>query len=93
MLVFYQINELQDDNELLEQQAVNNLSTSWDSGNKQCEHILLASCWNSIARSLLEVCYNVCVLKTHKLLQVCKQVVTNMFTSCRQVVFALLVYN
>jgi hypothetical protein len=28
-------------------------------------------------------------LKTHKLLQVCKHVVTNMFTSCRQVVFAL----
>ena len=35
----------------------NNLSTSWDSGNKQCEHILLASCWNSIARSLLESKY------------------------------------
>jgi hypothetical protein len=30
-------------------------------------------------------------VKTHKLLQVCKQVVTNLFTSCRQVVFALLV--
>jgi hypothetical protein len=30
-------------------------------------------------------------VKTHKLLQVYKQVVTNMFTSCRQVVFALLV--
>ena len=29
--------------------------------------------------------------KTHKLLQVCVQVVTNLFTSCRQVVFALLV--
>jgi hypothetical protein len=29
--------------------------------------------------------------KTHKLSQVCKQVVTNLFTSCRQVVFALLV--
>jgi hypothetical protein len=29
--------------------------------------------------------------KTHKLLQVCKQVVTNLFTSCQQVVFALLV--
>jgi hypothetical protein len=25
-------------------------------------------------------------VKTHKLLQVCKQVVTNLFTSCRQVV-------
>ena len=30
-------------------------------------------------------------VKTHKLLQVCKQVVTNLFTSCREVVFALLV--
>jgi hypothetical protein len=30
-------------------------------------------------------------VKTHKLLQVCKQVVTNLFTSCQQVVFALLV--
>ena len=30
-------------------------------------------------------------VKTHKLLQVCKQVVTNLFTNCRQVVFALLV--
>jgi hypothetical protein len=30
-------------------------------------------------------------VKTHKLLQVCKQVVTSLFTSCRQVVFALLV--
>jgi hypothetical protein len=27
-------------------------------------------------------------VKTHKLLQVCKQVVTNLFTSCQQVVFA-----
>jgi hypothetical protein len=27
-------------------------------------------------------------VKTHKLLQVCKQVVTSLFTSCRQVVFA-----
>jgi hypothetical protein len=30
-------------------------------------------------------------LKIHKLLQVCTQVVTNLFTSCRKVVFALLV--
>jgi hypothetical protein len=29
--------------------------------------------------------------KTHKLLQVCKQVVTNLFTNCWQAVFALLV--
>jgi hypothetical protein len=31
------------------------------------------------------------LVKMHKLLQVCKQVVTNLFTSCQQVVFALLV--
>ena len=30
-------------------------------------------------------------VKTHKLLQVCKQVVTILFTGCQQVVFALLV--
>ena len=30
-------------------------------------------------------------VKTYKLLQVCKQVVTNLFTNCQQVVFALLV--
>ena len=30
-------------------------------------------------------------VKTHKLLQVCKQVVTSLFTSCQQVLFALLV--
>jgi hypothetical protein len=30
-------------------------------------------------------------VKTHSLLQICKQVVTNLFTSCQQVVFALLV--
>ncbi len=30
-------------------------------------------------------------VKTHKLLHVCKQFVTNLFTSCQQVVFALLV--
>ena len=30
-------------------------------------------------------------VKTHKLLQVCQQVVTSLFTSCQQVVFALLV--
>jgi hypothetical protein len=34
------------------------VSTSWE---KQCEHILLTSCWNSIGTSLLHVCYNSCV--------------------------------
>ena len=29
-------------------------------------------------------------VKTHKLLQICKQVVTSLFTSCQHVVFALL---
>jgi hypothetical protein len=40
-----------------------------------------------------EKCVSICThVKTHKLLQVCKQViVTNLFTSGRQVVFALLV--
>ena len=32
-------------------------------------------------------------VKTHKLLQVCKQVVPNLFTSCQQVVFALFSTN
>ena len=30
-------------------------------------------------------------VRTHKLLQVCEQIVTNLFTSCQQVVFALFV--
>jgi hypothetical protein len=38
------------------------LSTSrWQLVNKQCEHNLLTCCWNSIATSLLQVCYNLCV--------------------------------
>ena len=38
------------------------------------------------------LCYNLFTrVKTHKLLQVCKQVVTSLFASCQQVVFALLV--
>ena len=40
---------------------------------------------------LLEQPVTVRHVKTHKLLQVCKQVVTSQFTSCPQVVFALLV--
>jgi hypothetical protein len=41
---------------------LNNLVASCQqTGNKQCEHILLTSCWNSIATSLLQVCYNLCV--------------------------------
>jgi hypothetical protein len=49
-----------------------------------CIHALAKVIW--LHASLTHV-------KTHKLLQVCKQVVTNLFTSCRQVVFALLVPN
>jgi hypothetical protein len=41
---------------------LNNLVASCQqAGNKQCEHILLTSCWNSIATRLLQVCYNLCV--------------------------------
>jgi hypothetical protein len=36
---------------------VNKLGTS----SAKCEHILLTNCWNSIATSLLQVCYNLCV--------------------------------
>jgi hypothetical protein len=70
----WQVVQLQDDNKLLEQlvtsllssttlqQVVNKpLTTCQQAGNKQCEHILLTSCWNSIATSLLQVCYNLCV--------------------------------
>ena len=42
-------------------------SLSQQAGNKQCEHILLTSCWNSIATSLLRACYNLCVF-----MRVCK---------------------
>jgi hypothetical protein len=64
-----QVVELQDDNKLLEQLVASLLSsttfkpltTCQQAGNKQCEHILLTSCWNSIATSLLQVCYNLCV--------------------------------
>jgi hypothetical protein len=41
------------------QQAVDNLSTTrWE---EAVENILFTSCWNSIATSLLQVCYNLCV--------------------------------
>ena len=41
-----------------------------------------------VSRSAFAGCTRV---KTHKLVQVCKQVVTSLFTSCQQVVFALFV--
>ena len=37
------------------------MTTCQQVGNKQCEHILLTSCWNGIVTSLLQVCYNLCV--------------------------------
>jgi hypothetical protein len=62
------------------------------------------SCWQVVGTALLQDCcrfVTTCAflhvymyisrVKTHKLLQVCKQVVTSLFTSCQQVVFALLV--
>jgi hypothetical protein len=49
--------------------------------------LLFESRIGNFPKTLLLVKY----VKTHKLLQVCKQVVTNLFTSCQQVVFALLV--
>jgi hypothetical protein len=36
------------------------LTTCQQAGNKQCEHILMTSCWNSIATSLLQICHNLC---------------------------------
>ena len=50
--------------------------------------------YTQLSKSLLksDVRFYACTrVKTHKLLQVCKQVVTSLFTSCQQVVFALLV--
>ena len=33
-------------------------TNNWD---KQCEHILIRSCWNSVGTSLLHVCHKLCV--------------------------------
>jgi hypothetical protein len=65
-LVDEYIVELQDDNKLLEQFVTSLLSsatlspvankpltTCQQAENKQCEHILLTNCWNSIAARLL----------------------------------------
>jgi hypothetical protein len=49
---------------------------------------LATKSWASLSIIVNELATHV---KMHKLLQICKQVVTNLFTSCRQVVFALLV--
>jgi hypothetical protein len=76
LITCWQVVELQDDNKLLEQLVTSLLNeqpwhlavsfnkiltTCQQAGNKQCEHILLTSCWNSIATSLLQLCYNLCV--------------------------------
>ena len=60
------------------------------SSRKICRHARQLAQQHSLMCSRLNQCPNIHV-KTHKLLQVCKQIVTNLFTSCRQVVFALLV--
>ena len=85
------------------QQVVNKpLTTCKQAGNKQCEHILLTSCWNSIPTSLLQVCYNLCVLvmcvPCDQLLQMCKalcihvdKVVVNNKRNCS--FFGLLFYG
>jgi hypothetical protein len=52
------------------------------SANKLCSH-----CLSQIVNKYGTTCYR----SANKLLHVCKQVVTYLFTSCRQVVFALLV--
>ena len=55
---------MQDDNKLMELTTCNKsvelnkpMTTCQQAGNKQCKHILLTSCWNSIATNLLQVCY------------------------------------
>ena len=50
----------------------NLVATCQQAGNKQCEHILLISCWSSIVTSLLQVCYNLYVLKyAHHYISTC----------------------
>ena len=62
------LHELQDDNKLLAlvtsllssttlwRVANKPLTTCQQAGNKQYEHILLASCWNSIIANAIQVC-------------------------------------
>jgi hypothetical protein len=72
---------------------INNLFQTVNTGKKQ--NILLTSreIFTRVhpSKSKSEISGKPTRVKTHKLLQVCKQVVTNLFTSCQQVVFALLV--
>jgi hypothetical protein len=59
MLLFYQVATMLSLTTCNKSVELNNLVvTCQQAGNKQCEHILLTSCWNSIVTSLLEVCYN-----------------------------------
>jgi hypothetical protein len=61
MLLFYQVATRLSLTTCNKSVELNNLVASCrQAGNKQCEHILLTSCWNSIATSLLQVCYNLC---------------------------------
>jgi hypothetical protein len=63
-----------------------NNNTCQQAGNKQCEHILLRSCWNSIATSLLQlVRFYVCTYVK------ISHLIASLLTSRQQVVFALLV--
>ena len=56
--------KLNNDNKLLGQLITSLLSQKpcTKFKNKQCEHILMASCWNSIGTSLLQVCYMLCAV-------------------------------
>jgi hypothetical protein len=86
-----EIVELQDDNKLLEQlvasllssttlqQVVNKpLTTCQQAGNKQCEHILLTSCWNSIVTTCQQAGNKQC---EHILLTSCWN---SIVTTCQQ---------
>ena len=55
------------------------------------KHTILHDLTVDISRVLIKGPSSATPVKTHKLLQVCKQVVTSLFTSCQQIVFALLV--
>jgi hypothetical protein len=90
------VDKLQDDNKLLEQlvtrllssttlwQVVNKLlNTCQQAWNKQCEHILLTSCWNSIATSLLQF-VTTCAFLHVKICsqQACSKLVNKLFQCC-----------
>jgi uncharacterized membrane protein len=74
----------------------------WMYTQSNTTNIIVTTCWQTYYKPVANTsCWQVvrfllvrfwCVhVKIHKLLQDCKQVITNMFTSCRQVAFTLLV--